>query len=567
MKYINFKRNKFSTILKNINLSKLNLNRVYKHIYFRGYNFFKIYKYFDYRKYSFPKVYKYFDYRKYSFPKIYKYFDYRKYNFTNTFRNILLKFPKNTLIKIKKYTLIYALSFIILLFLIYSNIPAFYKYDKTNIENVICKGLNIECTIKGKVSYIFFPTPRIKVKELTIKDTANQNHVIGKIENTVIKVSYYNLLNKEKIKFKKTEFNNAEINLDLENFNQYKNLFAKKFDSRPINLRNGKIFFLEGKQDIASIKNIKLTYRTGKNANKMVLKGDFLGDKIYVKLKSKKKGNIINFFEIKLPGLKFISKGKIFYSSLGDGTTSGNILIKNEKNRISSIFDYKNNQINFKKSTTRGDFFDGKFDGQVNFLPYFNFNLNIELSSINFNRLHSALVALDKKKNKNLFRVNKKINGTLNLSSEKIFSKNTLINSFESQLQFINGNILFEKLLLNLKKLGAADLTGIIKNDDKFSNLKFESNIYVDNLKRFYNKFGIYEKEKIPSNLFVSGNLDLVNLILRLNEISAENKFNEEDISYIEKEFNEILLEERYVSFFNFDKLKEFIKLITPEHN
>ncbi len=200
-------------------------------------------------------------------------------------------------------------------------------------------------------------------------------------------------------------------------------------------------------------------------------------------------------------------------------------------------------------------------------MPYFNFNLNIELSSINFNRLHSALVALDKKKNKNLFRVDKKINGTLNLSSEKIFSKNTLINSFESQLQFINGNILFEKLLLNLKKLGAADLTGIIKNDDKFSNLKFESNIYVDNLKRFYNKFGIYEKEKIPSNLFVSGNLDLVNLILRLNEISAENKFNEEDISYIEKEFNEILLEERYASFFNFDKLKEFIRLITPEHN
>ena len=105
-----------------------------------------------------------------------------------------------------------------------------------------------------------------------------------------------------------------------------------------------------------------------------------------------------------------------------------------------------------------------------------------------------------------------------------------------------------------------------IKNSES-DKLKFESNIYVDNLKRFYNKFGIYEKEKTPYNLFVSGNLDLVNLILRLNEISAENKFNEEDISYIEKEFNEILLEERYASFFNFDKLKEFIKLITPEHN
>ena len=57
------------------------------------------------------------------------------------------------------------------------------------------------------------------------KKMQNGINIIGKIENTVIKISYYNLLNKEKIKFKKTEFNNAEINLDLKYFNLYKNLF------------------------------------------------------------------------------------------------------------------------------------------------------------------------------------------------------------------------------------------------------------------------------------------------------------------------------------------------------
>ena len=116
--------------------------------------------------------------------------------------------------------------------------------------------------------------------------------------------------------------------------------------------------------------------------------------------------------------------------------------------------------------------------------------------------------------------------------------------------------------MLDLGKFGAADLTGIIKNEKKFTNLQFENNIFIDNIKRFYNKFGIYNKEEMSSSLFVVGSLDLVNLIIRFSEISGDKKYSDEDISYIEKEFNEILLEDGYVSFFNYLKLKEFVRLI-----
>ena len=81
--------------------------------------------------------------------------------------------------------------------------------------------------------------------------------------------------------------------------------------------------------------------------------------------------------------------------------------------------------------------------------------------------MHSYLIALEEKNIKNLFKFNKKINGQLNLSADKIFSSRTLIDSFESRIKFINGNILIEQLLLNLGKLGAADITGIIKNNKK----------------------------------------------------------------------------------------------------
>ena len=153
------------------------------------------------------------------------------------------------------------------------------------------------------------------------------------------------------------------------------------------------------------------------------------------------------------------------------------------------------------------------------------------------------------------------------MSAEKVFSKYTLINSFESQMQFVNGNILIDQMLLSLGKLGAADFTGTIKNDEKFTNLKFESNIFIDNLKRFYNKFGIYNKLQTSSNLFVSGNIDLTKFNLHIYEILNKEKIPEEDLVYIEREFNNIILYDGYQSFFNFLNIKEFVKLITSEDN
>ena len=142
-----------------------------------------------------------------------------------------------------------------------------------------------------------------------------------------------------------------------------------------------------------------------------------------------------------------------------------------------------------------------------------------------------------------------------------------MINSAESQLKFVNGTITIEQLLVSLGKLGAADLTGSIGKKKKMVKLFFETNIFIDNLKRFYNKFGVYDKEKKPSSIFVSGNFDLENFVLYLHEISNDEKFKNEDISYIEKEFNNILLKKDYETLFKYSLLKEFIQSITNEVN
>ena len=570
MKYNDFKIFKFSKILKKINHIKDNFIKGYKDIksipsniaeffipflksIYNGINkilkfllrdLIKIFKSLIENIYSFFRAIKYFNIRRYNYSKIYKFFYIKKY----------------------KYAATYISSFLLLSILIYFSIPLFFSYEKPKFESLICKGLNVECSIQGEIKYSFIPSPRIKINNLVIKDFINKKKTLGNIENVAIKISLYNLTKKNNLDFTFIEFENAKINLDLHKLKKYQNFLKNKFNSKPIKLSKGEINLLDNAKSIGIIKDVNLKYKKSKKIDDIILNGNFLNEDIYIRLKNKNKKNdfssifILKFFDIK-------AKIDIFKSDLNKNSKSGNFSFKKNKNKISSIFEYKNNQIVFKQSNIRNDFLDGKFSGVLKILPYFDFSLDVDLNGINFNRLSTSILQLNEKNRKNLFRINKKINGELNLSVEKIFSKHTLVNSFESRMRFVNGDIFIEQLLLNLKKLGAADITGVIKNDKKFSNLRFESNIFLDNLKRFYNKFGIYNREDSSSHLFASGNFDFINLKLRLNEIFIDEKFTEEDVVYIDNEFNELLLNEGYESLFNFVNLKEFVQLIMTEKN
>ena len=101
----------------------------------------------------------------------------------------------------------------------------------------------------------------------------------------------------------------------------------------------------------------------------------------------------------------------------------------------------------------------------------------------------------------------------------------------------------------------------------KFTNLRFESNIFIDSQKKFLSKFGIYNKENLPSNFFVSGNFELENLRASFYEISGDKKLKNDDISFIEQEFNDFMLEDGFKSLFLFPKFKEFIKSVTTDTN
>ena len=371
---------------------------------------------------------------------------------------------------------------------------------------------------------------------------------------------------KKKINYNKIELNNAEINFDLNQINEYKKFSKKEFNLKPINLKNSELKFFEGSQLITTISDMNFKYKFGTDVDEAILKGIFLNDRIHINFKNKKnKKDPSKILVLKLLDFRLFTKINIFNPEFQKNLISGNLLFKKDKNRLTGTFDYKDNKIIIKHANIRNAFLDGKLEGELKFLPYFNFDLYADLNSLNFNSFYGFFNSLNEKSKKQLFKVNNKINGQLNLSTEKIYSKYNFVNSFESRIKFTNGNILIEQLILNLGKLGAADITGIIKNYNKFTNLIFENNIFIDNKKYFYSKFGIYNKQNVPSNIFVSGKFDLINLKMYFDEISNGHKYKDEDIVYIEKEFNNIVLDEGYKSFFNYLNLKVFIKLINTE--
>ena len=540
MKYFNIKRYKFSTILKNIN--------------FKRYNFSKVFKFIDLKSINFNKFYKYLDIRRLS-----KYLDIRKLEFHKNYKKTFLKYYKNL-------SLYFLISLLIVGF-VYLVTPAFYNYDKSKIEKVICKNKNIKCQIKGNVNYSFYPTPRIKIKELKINDSVGKNNILT-AEKVAVKLSIKNLLFKEKHNFKKIELNNFIININLKNLNKYSNIFKKETNFIPIIFNEGKIIFLDEKNYIAAINNSNLNLIFKENTKKAVLKGKFLNDNIYVNLSSKKTDNKPSTdLLLKISKLNLLIKSKFPTFESYKNISNANVLIKQNKHRLAGIFDYKNNEIIVNNLNLKSVLFNGKLEGKIKILPYFKFDLDLSLNNINLTKLYNYFLNLDENIQKNYFKINNKINGKLNLSSDKVYSKYNLVKSFESRIKLNNGNISVDQFLLNLGKLGAADISGTINNDKKFTNFKYEGNLFVDNKKKFKNKFNLYNKESVSSHLFISGNFDFQNIKSTFYEIHGDDKMNEEDINFIEKEFNNIMLEDGYNNLFRFPKFTEFLKTVTSETN
>ena len=350
----------------------------------------------------------------YNLRKIFNFSYFSRYNFIQIFKfgKFNLDFIKK--IKIKKNNVLFIhlpLSIIFFAF-IYLAIPILYDYKETNIEKKICKNKDIECLIKGKISYRFYPTPRIKIKNIEVVEANNKKNILIKAEEIIIKLSFKNLLVKDKHKFKKIEVKKYEINLDLKNLEKYQSAIVKKKTFLPIKFKKGKITFYDTNDYAASIKNANANFIYKNDLLKINIKGNTFDESIHINLNSEKIENEqITNISLKMPSLDFAIKSEILKNEKDKNITNGNILIKKNDNKIGAIFIFEDNKINIIKSNIGNSFISGNLKGEIILLPFFIFNLDADLNSVNFKRLYNSFLFLEENKKNDLFKINKKVKG------------------------------------------------------------------------------------------------------------------------------------------------------------
>ena len=145
MKFFNYKRHKFSTIFKNISFKRSVFGFYFKYFQSKLRNLIKMNGYTNLKNLNFFKLFKHIDTRRFNFSKLYRHINFRRFNFSKLYK--LIDF------KVYKYIKISVPISILLLIFIYFSLPMFHKFDKLNIENLICKDLNVTCSVEGKIKY------------------------------------------------------------------------------------------------------------------------------------------------------------------------------------------------------------------------------------------------------------------------------------------------------------------------------------------------------------------------------------------------------------------------------
>ena len=90
---------------------------------------------------------------------------------------------------------------------------------------------------------------------------------------------------------------------------------------------------------------------------------------------------------------------------------------------------------------------------------------------------------------------------------------------------------------------------------------------YIEELKsKEYNYFE-QNNTKTRGAFLAIANPYLENIRANFYEILGKEKFNTEDVNFIESEFNDLMLENGFKNLFNFQKFKVFLKSARDEKN
>ena len=442
------------------------------------------------------------------------------------FKNLSYLFKNNKLI------LIFVAVFV--LFVSYLLIPTFYKQPDISkeLKNELQNKFNLNFKFSSNLKYNIFPRPHFTIVDSNIFDDKSE---ISKVNNLKIFVSLNNFFSLGNIEIKDLIIDNANFDLNKNNYNFFINLLNKNFKESNLIIKNSNIFFRNSNEEILFIsKIIKTKYYYQKKETKNIL---FSENEIF---------NIPFSMETYFNE----DKSKIFSKinlNLINLNIDNELGLDKEKKIGNSVFIFnkfkRNANYQVEKNSFKFHIFDKvehpslTYKGELNFNPFYT-TLIGDLEELNLNSLFGSNAIIAQLLKTEILN-NKNVDFLLNINADKIYRNYNFRNiHLKSKIQ--DGLIDIDKTKFEWKNLAEFELLqSLIFVKDGELVLDGKLKINIKNYKDIY-KFLLtpknHRKEINQIDLNFKYNFD--QNIAELKDIVIDNKINQK----VNKTLNNIII-------------------------
>ena len=428
--------------------------------------------------------------------------------------------------KIYKFFL-YLLVFFIVIFSTYFLIPKFFNYTPYLIQQSLKKNSNIKIKNISNIDYKFFPSPRLRLSRINLEFKDNIMEVKDAEMDIILNplsIINYNILDYDKFLIKE-----GSTNIQINKINQLYNYI--KENQKKINFKNNNIILLVKNKKLIEINNSLVKINTKNSIQKVNINGNFFNHKI-------------SFIFEDRPN----SKTKLILK-IPDLDISTNILLENKNNFkkyngqvdievLNNFFQFniiKKENIKINKGFVRSSLINSLFVGNLSLKPYFSFNLDFELSTLNIEKLILLLQQRYFLEESSETEILKKIDGSLNFK-----------NTYEGNIIFKNKEILFKnfKVGKNLPIFFKAKISEFGRNGKVQFSLATNQNEKTNN-----------------KDIKILGYLRPSNLKVTFDKIKfGKEIFTEKKIKNYEEKFNKEVVNNLLSNIFNEKNLKFFFE-------
>ncbi len=305
---------------------------------------------------------------------------------------------------------------VLVIFISYLLIPTFYNKSDISKELKIAiqNKLDLDFKFSQNIKYNFFPRPHFIITESII---FNDKIEISKINKLKVFVSLDNLFSFKNIQVKDLILENANFNLNKNNYNFFIQLLNKNFKKGDLTIKDSNIFFRNSEDEVLFINKIlNMKYYYEPKELKNILDSDNEIFNFPFSMKSFfNENNSKIFSQLNLDLIKLRIDNELRFEN--DKTSGKSEFIINKLKRVAE-YEIKKNNLNFQifdKVDQPSIMYIGKF----NLKPFYA-SLNANLDEINLNHFFSSNTIISELLKTEIFN-HKNVDFILNVNANNIY--------------------------------------------------------------------------------------------------------------------------------------------------